>query len=62
MKIAIGSKVTVKSTHREDLDGNPATGTVLSTNGRKVTIIWDNEAITSHQLNSPYMWRFNISA
>ena len=60
MKIAIGSKVTVKTTHRADLGGDPSHGTVLSTNGRKVTIIWDNEAITSHQLNSPYMWRFNI--
>jgi len=59
--IKVGSKVTVKPTHRADLGKDPAMGIVVEQlkNG-KIRILWNDGQVLAIGLNEPYMWRFNV--
>ena len=57
----VGQQVTVKPTHRADLQGDPATGIVvevLPTN--KIRIAWCDGQVFAVEPHAPYMWRFNV--
>lgn len=54
-----GQIITVKPSHRADLGGDPAAGTIIDTpSPRKVKVLWSNGRIGTHDTRSPYMWRF----
>lgn len=54
-----GQIITVKPSHRADLGGDPATGTIIDLpSPRKVKVLWANGRVGSHDLRSPYMWRY----
>lgn len=57
-----GQTITVKPSHRADLGGDPATGTIIDTpHPRKVKVLWSNGWVRTHDLRSPYMWRFTTN-
>lgn len=54
-----GQLITVKPSHRADLGGDPSDGIIIDLpNPRKVKVLWSNGRLGSHDLRSPYMWRF----
>jgi len=57
-----GHIVSVKSSHRADLGGDPPFGTVLKVfSTGKVQVCWVNHGCRTHDLKSPYMDRFQIT-
>lgn len=57
-----GHFVSVKPSHRVDLDGDPPYGTVLAVYPTgKVRICWVNHGCRTHDLKSLYMDRFEVT-
>ena len=61
--VKISQLIVVKPSHRADLGGDPAQGTIIEIpHPRKVKVLWSNGQIGTHAVNSPYMWRFEVRA
>lgn len=63
MKVAVGRMIRVKPSHHADLKGDPPQGMVVQVfSTRKVRVFWCNGQFSSHDLESPHMWRYEIQS